>query len=216
MVSESHRLSIMTMLMVLDLVCLYRCWLICYPIASTSPAFSTNASCFNSSYCFLQVCPRLYIVLVSYLSCPVCSHCHLIHYSLSVTSKRPHNVTVVPIDGDSPHGHFVLTVNPQTLIVAMHDHIRDELRRNRYVGEFFRSNLEILPLPLTPTMDELEGCLSTLRPMATKQPEKLPASPVDTFFEQLHVEGALEGKQDLRQLGVHFLVWLPPLHCKFL
>jgi hypothetical protein len=78
------------------------------------------------------------------------------------------------------------------------------------VGEFFRSNLEILPLPTTPTMIELrEQNLAELRIKAHRQPEDFPAITFAKFFNRFYVEG----QQDP---CVHFLVWLPPKYREFL
>jgi hypothetical protein len=79
-----------------------------------------------------------------------------------------------------------------------------------HVGPFFRSDLEILPLPMTPTMAELrEKNLADLRTTAYQGPKDLPSDTFAKFFNRFHVQG----QQDLY---VHCLVWLPPKERAFL
>ena len=88
----------------------------------------------------------------------------------------------------------------------MHNWIRDELKSVRLIGESFKSDLEILPLPTTPTKIELrEHNLAELRADVQKS-EDFPPISFDKFFNRVYY---VEGQQDL---CVHFLVWLPPQH----
>ena len=100
--------------------------------------------------------------------------------------------------------HLLLDVRPWNPIVAVHHRICVELKTIWLVSEDFRSNLEILPLPTTPTTIELrEHNLAELRAKVHRQPEDFPPITFENFFNRFSVKG----QQDP---CVHFLVWLPP------
>jgi hypothetical protein len=73
-----------------------------------------------------------------------------------------------------------------------------------HIGEFYRSDLEILPGQETPTLDRLKGNnLANLRKRALP-PEELPNKCVNEWFHP----------QELN--GIYFIVWLPATDCEFL
>jgi hypothetical protein len=86
----------------------------------------------------------------------------------------------------------------------VHNRTRYELKTEWLVGESFRSDLEILPLPTTPTTIELrEHNLADLCANAYRKPEDFPTITFDKYFNRFGVKGQ-------QNPCVHFLVWLPP------
>ncbi len=84
----------------------------------------------------------------------------------------------------------------------MHD---AALQKLRATGRSLGDDLEILPLPMTPTLDELKDkSLDALRLEACRRVKDLPKESVSKFFNRLHREG-----QQRPQMCIHFLVWLP-------
>jgi len=63
---------------------------------------------------------------------------------------------VLPVDGEIIKSPFSIDVHPSAQLVVLHDQIRSELRKI-FIGGFYRSSLEILSLPLVPTLDELKS-----------------------------------------------------------
>jgi hypothetical protein len=89
---------------------------------------------------------------------------------------------------------------------VVHDRTCDELKTERLIGKSFQSDLEILPLPKTPTTIELrEHNLADLRANAYPKPEDLPTITFDKYFNRF-------GVKEQQDPCVHFLVWLPPQH----
>lgn len=121
-------------------------------------------------------------------------------------------VTIVPIDDGRFQTPVYIEVRPRDLIFRLHDRIHDELRAARFVGEFFRSNLPILPLPETPTISVLEEeNLTDLYVRSSRRATDLPRTMFSTFFNQVGLEPGRDSPQ-----GVHILVWLPPADREFL
>jgi hypothetical protein len=152
--------------------------------------------------------PRRLIASFSSLSLP----CYCVQ--LADNSKRgfpyTHLIVVVPIEGEELHDPLFLQVPSWDPIVTLHHRIRDMLRLACLIGEFFQSDLAILPLPTTPTMTELrKQNLADLRAKAYQDPANLPYSTFAEFFNRFYVQG----QQDP---CVHCLVWLPPKDREFL
>jgi hypothetical protein len=83
----------------------------------------------------------------------------------------------------------------------MHDRIHDELRAARVVGRFFRSSLDIPPLPEVLTIRGLEWENLADLHKAYRAVKDLPSDEVAIFFNQFDVAG----QQNMQQC-VHFLV----------
>ena len=122
----------------------------------------------------------------------------------------PLYVNVAVVDGGQFELHKV-TVDPWTPVRYMHNRIRDALIQDSTLGELFRSSLDILPLPKTPTFSELQGrTLDDLHLKACRKVMDLPHEELAKFFN-LFAE-----KTDPLEEHIHFIVWLPPDHRKFL
>jgi len=106
------------------------------------------------------------------------------------------HLTVVPIDGETFKPRLLLDVDPSTLIEAIPGLIRNRLR-NVLIGEYYRSNLDVLPLKMMPTLDQLKGeDLAKLRNQV-RQHDALQDDVAEFFGSQISD-------------GIHCLVWLPP------
>jgi hypothetical protein len=85
--------------------------------------------------------------------------------------------------------------------------LRTSIRKrlcNFLIGEFYDSLLEILPLPTTPTLDQLKmQDIADLRKQARQIVDDFPSDSVHEYFNQPGSD------------GVHFVVWLPPKNSEF-
>jgi hypothetical protein len=115
-------------------------------------------------------------------------------------------LTVVPINGKR-YGHPVhIDVDPSTTIIVMHNLICDKLRTTT-IGEFYRKPLEILPLRLMLTLEQLKGEDPAELCKEALQPDSLPDIPVVEWFKFPPLQGLN---------AIHFVVWLPVAAREFL
>jgi hypothetical protein len=99
---------------------------------------------------------------------------------------------------------FTIEVPPTAMIFEFQEFIYTGLRSNGFIGGNFQFRLDILPLPKTPTQEDLlKENIADLHDSA-QQPKDLPTIAASNFFTQQVMN------------GVHFLVWLPPLGREFL
>jgi hypothetical protein len=85
----------------------------------------------------------------------------------------------------------------------MEDMIHTKFHERGLIGRYFRSGLEILPLPETPTTTELRiEDLAEIRPHAYRRPQDFPAVTFLQYFNKFYIEGQ-------RDPCIHFIVWLP-------
>ncbi|KAF5387796.1 hypothetical protein D9615_000180 [Tricholomella constricta] len=118
-------------------------------------------------------------------------------------------IVVVPIEGGELQGHLPIRVHSYEFISRMHHDIRLGLQSYGRIGEFFRSNLDILPLQTMPTLMELQKQnLVDLCVGAYNDPDDLPTSTFAKYFDRFYTRG----QKDLR---VHCLVWLPTKDKRF-
>ena len=119
-------------------------------------------------------------------------------------------LTIVPIDGGQFQQPFRIHTDVWRRVVGMHSRIIKEFQEARLIGEFFTSELEILPLPEAPTIKEVKReSMASLYAKAHQEANSLPSDEVGRYFNRFNqVHGASEE-------FVHFLVWLPPYDCEF-
>jgi hypothetical protein len=107
------------------------------------------------------------------------------------------SVNFAVVDGGEFELHKV-AVDPGTHVRYMRNRICNALKLDAILGEDFKSDLDILPLPTMPTLSELQG--EDLAELHSKSCQDLPHEGLATYFNLV---------ADPLQERIHFIVWLP-------
>ena len=121
-----------------------------------------------------------------------------------ITRADEFYATIIAVDDGNFCTPFTIEAPPTAKIVEFQEFICTGLRLNGFIGRRLNSGLDILPLPQTPTLADLQKDNITDLHYLAQQPKDLSKIAASEFFSQ-HVLN-----------GVHFLVWLPPDEREFL
>lgn len=130
----------------------------------------------------------------------------LLRTPFSATSHEVFRLNVVPIDGDKGiERSLYIDIHPTTPMSSLSQAVCRKLGDKFIIGDFFRSDLEILPLENTPTRNQLQQeNLAGLQTQVQHRHE-LQVGRVAKFFNHRP-----EGEDE-----IHLLVWLPSEKGKF-
>jgi hypothetical protein len=140
--------------------------------------------------------------LMIVLSVPLWPPPHLL--VLPIPSTGTLFIAAVPVDGGKFQGPLFVEVLPIDTIIEIHDRIRHKFQKVRLLGNHFVSDLEIRPIPESPTFRMLnEQTPDSLLEGACWAANDLPSESVGSYFHSLC-------NPTEPNPHINFVVWLPP------